>query len=132
MTILTPDPRIYYHVNFPTIPDSAGQTYCFKTTYFSRFDRGSDLPYLGTSKGKQFAGWSYANEGNNRTYENRTLQMRPSYGTESFLGNLSRLNDRISQYKPEFLKGSALTLIFCAFLIGTITLVWLLIFRKEE
>lgn len=125
-------PFIYYRLTFPAIPDSAGQTYCFKVTYFSPFDRGSDRPYLGASEGEQFAGWSYTNEGNNRTYENRTLQMRPSYSAGNFLGDLSRLSDRISQYKPEFLKGSALTLIFCAFIVGTISLLWLLVFRKED
>ena len=132
MTFLTPEPHIYYHFNFPAIPDSAGRMYCFKTTYFSRFDRGSNRPYLGASEGEQFTGWSYINEGNNRVYENRTLQMRPSYSAGSFLGDLDRLNDRISQYKPEFLKGAALALIFCIFTVGTITLVWLLIFREEE
>lgn len=132
MTMFTPESHIYYHFNFPTLPDSAGQTYCFKATYFSRFDRGSDRPYLGASAGDQFSGWSYTNEGNNRTYENRTLQMRPGYSAGGFLGDLGQLNDRISQYKPEFLKGSALTLIFCAFIVGTISLLWLLVFKREE
>ncbi len=132
LTFLTPKPHIYYHFNFSPLPDSAGQTYCFKVTYFSPFDRGSDRPYLGASEGEQFAGWSYTNEGNNRTYENRTLQMRPSYGSGNFLGDLGRLNDRISQYKPAFLKGPVLTLIFCAFIVSTILLLWLLVFKKED
>ncbi|MDP3956961.1 MAG: hypothetical protein Q8Q10_00470 [bacterium] len=129
---LTPSPHIYYRFNFPAIPDSAGKKYCFRVTYFSPIDRGDERPYLAISEGERFRGQSYINEGNNRIYENRTLQMRPAYTVGSFPGDLGRLNDRISQYKPEFLKGSALTIIFCAFIVSTISLVWLLVFRKED
>ena len=129
---LPPDPQIYYRFNFPAIPDSASQKYCFRVTYFSPVDRGSDRPYLAISEGEQFRGQSYYNEGNGRIYENRTLQMRPAYTTGSFPGDFSRLNDRISQYKPNFAKGWGLTLLFGTFLLGTLAFIWLLIFKKEE
>ncbi len=132
LTFLTPNPHIYYHFNFPVITDSAGQMYCFKATYFSPFDRGSDRPYLGASEGEAFVGQSYFNESNYRVYENRTLQMRPAYTAGSLLGDLSRLNDRMSQYKPSFFKGSALTLIFSSFIVSVAVLVWLLVFKKEK
>lgn len=125
-------PFIYYRFRFAEITTSAGQTYCLRITYYSPLDRGSERPYLGASEGEPFTGWSYFNEATNRVYENRTLQMRPSYGSGSFLGDLQQLNNRLSQYKPEFLKGASLTLLFLAFLIGTISLVWLFIFKKED
>ncbi len=125
-------PFIYYRLSFPAIPDSLGQTYCLVVTYFSPYDRGSDRPSLGASAGEQFTGLSYTNTGNGRTYENRTLQMRPSYGSGSLYGDLGRLNDRLSQYKPGFLKGPFLTGIFALFFLGTFALVYALIFRKNE
>lgn len=131
MTFLTPEPHIYYRFNFPEIADSQGKEYCFKATYFSTFDRGIERPFLGASEEEQFAGMSYFNEGNGRLYQDRTLQMRPSYGTRSFVGDLNQLNNRISQYKPVYLKGHALTAIFVTFLLGTLLLGWLLVFRKE-
>ena len=132
MTIFTPESHIYYHFNFPAIPDSAGQTYCFRVTYFSSFDRGSDRPSLGASEGEAFVGQSYFNSGTQRLYEDRTLQMRPGYGSGSLLNDLEQLNNRISQYKPAFLKGTALTLIFATCIAGTLLLVWQFAFRKEE
>src|SRR3989344_1712630 len=117
ITYLTLDPHIYYHFNFPLIADSAGQTYCLKITYFSPVDRGIKRPYIATSDGEQFRGFSYTNEGNQRIYENKTLQMRPSYGTGSVLGDLHQLNNRISQYKPMFVKGWTLTFLFGTLLI---------------
>ncbi len=125
-------PFIYYHFTFPALSDSLGQTYCFKVTYYSPINRKGDRPYLGASEGEQFLGWSYTNAGNPLIYENRTLQMRPAYGTGSFFGDLEQLNNRLSQYKPGFLKGTGLTLIFSLFFIGTIALVYLLVFKKEE
>lgn len=125
-------PSTYYHFTFPPLTHSFGQTYCFKTTYYSLVNRKGDRPYLGASKGEQFLGWSYTNIGSYLIYENRTLQMRPAYGTGSFLGDLGQLNNRLSQYKPEFLKGTSLTLIFSLFFIGTLGLVYLLVFKKEE
>ena len=129
---LTPSPHIYYRFNFPAIPDSAGQTYCFRVTYFSPVDRGSDRPYLAISEGEQFRGQSYYNEGNGRIYENRTLQMRPAYTAGSFFGDLDRLSDRISQYKPASLKGWGFTLLFGTFLLGTFALVFWIIRSKTE
>ena len=128
----TPSPHIYYRFNFPAIPDSAGEKYCFKVTYFSPIDRGSERPYLAISEGEQFRGQSYINEGNSRVYENRTLQMRPAYTAGSFPGDFSRLNDRISQYKPNFAKGWGLTLLFGTFLLGTFALIFWIIRSKTE
>lgn len=129
-TFLSPEPHVYSRLNFPAIPDSAGKKYCFKITYFS--DQDKDRPFVGASEGEQFIGQSYYNEGNGRIYENRTLQMRPAYGTSNTLSDLSALIDRMSQYKPGFLKGSALVSIFGLFLFGTLSLFYFLAFRKED
>jgi hypothetical protein len=127
LTPLTPDSHIYYRFNFPVQQNSQGRKYCFKATYFSPKDRGDERPYLAATEEEQFQNRSYTNMGNGRTYEGRTLKMRPAYGTGSFSGDLARLNDRLSQYKPAFLKHVALTLIIALSLAGTILLVMLLL-----
>lgn len=132
ITFLTPDPHIYYHFNFATLPDSKEKRYCFRATYVSSLNRDKKRPYLGASEDNQFPNQSYYNEGNGRLYKGRMLQIRPAYGTQSFFSDLLTLNDRLSQYKPGFLKGSALIIIFSVFVLGTIVLLWKLSCSQKE
>lgn len=52
--------------------------------------------------------------------ENRALALRPAYTEQSLTKNLETLIDRISQYKPWFLKEGYLLVIAAIFLVATI------------
>lgn len=60
------------------------------------------------------------------------LSMRPVSIYPTLGQNLEALNDRISQYKPWFLKDSFLTIVTIVFIGSTLTLLLLLIFHKKE
>jgi len=60
--------------------------------------------------------------------KNQPLSVRPVYKNKYFWQNISELNQRISQYKPWFLKHYFLYLISFGFIIASIFLVMLLIF----
>lgn len=61
------------------------------------------------------------------TQSDRALSMRPVYTSSTLGQNLATLNDRISQYKPWFLKDGFLTGIVIIFLVSTLLFVSLLI-----
>lgn len=64
----------------------------------------------------------------------RSLSLRPVYTTTTLAGNLATLNERLSQYKPWFLKGGFLTGIVGLCIMSTIGIVTLLILviQKEN
>jgi len=49
--------------------------------------------------------------------KNGALAMRPAYQADSLTGNIQELNQRVSQYKPGFLKNIYLYIIFFAFIL---------------
>lgn len=127
-------PHIYYRFNFRKIPDSQGEIYCLQVTYLSPFDRDSDKrPFIEATRDEEepFRGWSYYDEGNQKIYENRTLKIRPAYGTGSFWSDLAMLNNRLSQYKPGLIKGLILPLL-SIFILGCCFLVSWIIHSKDR
>lgn len=119
----TPDPNIYHRFVFTPIPNSQGKTYCFKATYFSLLDRGDDRPYLAAEKSDASIGRSYTNTGTGRTYENRTLKIRPAYAYGSWVENIDELVDRLSQYKPAYMKELAIRILGIAVIAGSILII---------
>lgn len=69
---------------------------------------------------------------NDEIQTNQALSIRPTYIYPTLSQNLKTLNDRISQYKPWFLKSSFLTLTIIVFLFGTILLVVGLILSEPK
>ncbi len=127
---LEPKPLIYTRFHFPRIPDSQGKSYCAYITYVSSYDRkSSEAPHINTSK---FPGRSYTLVAKNKTYENETLQMRPTYSSGNFFSDLWRLIERMSQYKPDFIKGLPLLILMTSVLLGSIVLCLWIVLAKEK
>lgn len=96
---------------FKTIPNSQGKTYCLKFTYIPVGVEQDDRAYISSF---EFEGLSYINTGNKKIsgeQKNRSLKLRPAYDKGSHWQNLSILTDRMSQYKPIYLKGESLEII---------------------
>lgn len=100
----------YEKFKFPTLLDSKDKTYCLKFTHI-----------LGKFKPKQKAytsaflleGSSYINTGKSpEEQKNRSLKLRPAYGTDSAWQDFSKLSERMAQYKPDYLKNISLEIIF--------------------
>ncbi len=127
---LTESPKIYYRFRFPRIDDSIGKKYCLKISYEANTKRGGERPSIAVSDDDQFSDRAYTDTSNGKTYIGRTLQIRPSYSEGSLTGNLIRLENRLSQYKPEFIKGWILTIGFLM-ILGSVLLGIIVIRTKE-
>ena len=79
------------------------------------------------SKGNSFTNSGEENLGEKKIYKGKTLVMKPAYGSDSFWKNMETLNDRISQYKPWFLKHFYLDAIVILFLATSVAIVIILI-----
>ncbi|MEK9173674.1 MAG: hypothetical protein AAB845_00205, partial [Patescibacteria group bacterium] len=125
-TPLQPKPLIYTRFHFPRIADSQGQTYCAYITYTSSYDRkSSDAPHINTS---EFPGRSYTLVAKNKVYENETLQIRPAYSSGNFFSDLWRLVERMSQYKPNLIKGIPLLILMTLVFLGSLSLcIWIIL-----
>jgi hypothetical protein len=66
-------------------------------------------------------------DANAEELKNQSLAMRPAYQNESFWKNAEELNQRISQYKPFFLKHYYLCVAFLIFIFLIISTVFILI-----
>ncbi len=115
----------YEKFRFKTISDSKDKTYCLKFAYVP-FEKEQDKKAYISSYPAE--GSSYVNTGKSiEEQKNRTLKLKPAYENGSVWKNFSQLTDRISQYKPDFLKGTILEIIFILSLIILIILVLIII-----
>ncbi len=123
-------PSIYTRFHFPRIANSQGQSYCTYITYTSPYDRkSSEAPYIHTS---EFSDRSYTLVAKNKLHENETLQMRPAYSSGNFFSDLWRLIERMSQYKPDFIKGLPLLILMTSVFLGSVTLCLWIVLAKEK
>lgn len=109
---------------FPAIPDSKGKSYCFSTTYFANEKRKEDKPYISATEKPDpaFTDRMFYDSNKGKFYENQTLFFRPAYTRGSLYADLSNFLNRLSQYKPEFLKGWPILAIFLLLIIGSFAL----------
>ncbi|MFZ3031837.1 MAG: hypothetical protein WA082_02270 [Candidatus Moraniibacteriota bacterium] len=119
---------------FTPVVNSKERTYCFSATYFSDEDRKGDKPYLSATTVPEliFSDRTLTDTNKNKVYPSQTLFLRPAYTSGSLLGDLSNLVNRLSQYKPEFLKGWSIAVLFMILVIGSIALGYHLMFTREK
>lgn len=119
---------------FPAIPDSLEKTYCFSATYLSDENRKGEKPYLSATDVPDpiFSDRTLTDTNKNRVYPSQTLFLRPAYTSGSLSDDLSHLIDRLSQYKPVFLKGWSIIVLFTVLIIGSIALTHRLVFTREK
>ena len=112
-----------YEMNFSSIRDSAGQEYCLKITYEATPGSSRKIKF---STGENPSS-SVLDTFDGQTYENRSLAMRPAYKNDRWWQDVRELNQRISQYKPFFLKHYFLYAIAFGFILISLILAALLI-----
>lgn len=126
--VFQPKPKTYLRFHFDRIADSQGKEYCAFIMYSSPFDRkSSTAPRITTEKieGVQYYVGTEAQE-------NETLYLRSGYQEETLWQNIWRLIERMSQYKPEWIKGTPLLSLISAILLGSFFLCLWIIFKAEE
>lgn len=121
---------IYTRFDFARIPDSQGKTYCAVILYESPYDRSSDSrPFINTSEKE---GSRYTLLDKQKTQENETLHLRPAYSSGSVTKDLWSLTERMSQYKPDIIKGLPLLILVSLVFLGSLLLSLWIIFAKEK
>jgi len=116
----------YEKFKFKTIRDSKNKTYCLKFTYIPFGKEQDKKAYISSYSAE---GYSYINTGKSiEEQKNRTLKLKPAYENDSTWQNFSELSDRMSQYKPDYLKGIYLKTLFTLSFIIIILLVVVIIF----
>jgi hypothetical protein len=129
--IFSPDYTIYTPFVFSEIQDSQGKTYCTQVTLLTdKKDQPEELlPIIVYTKvkGPSFTNSGEQEDGADKIYKGKTLVMKPSYGNGSVWKDLGTLGDRISQYKPWFLKHYYIDTIVILFILFSIAVVTILI-----
>lgn len=117
---------------FPVLPNSKNVAHCLSIEYRPGLIKKKERPYIRVTENEQFSDVSYEDHGKDKIYTSRTLQVRPIYAPEDsgISGRFMELENRLSQYKPAFMRGYILTLGAFSILLGFSFFVW--IARKKD
>ncbi|MDO8529274.1 MAG: hypothetical protein Q7S18_01240 [bacterium] len=126
MKVKNLDAENTYSFRFSRIPKSEGKIYCLALSFAPLISPNgkkakiflNDVPPFGSQLLNSAAG---------EKFENKSLAIRPAYQNDSLWKNIDELNQRISQYKPWFLKHYFLYAIIFTFIIFSIVLLVILI-----
>ncbi|MFZ1735426.1 MAG: hypothetical protein WAU31_00625 [Candidatus Moraniibacteriota bacterium] len=97
-----------FRFSFPPISDSKGKTFCL-TTHFAPAKGSKKAAIFVTTNTLPQEALSLSINGEMRP--NESLSFRPVYRNKTLLADFVEINQRISQYKPWFLKGITLAVI---------------------
>ena len=109
-----------YEFDFSRLPNSTGRTYCLKATFLSKKSSAKSIQIFTTNDAS--TPYFLNNPTLGLEYKNQPLSLRPVYKGSNIFHNLNQLNQRISQYKPWFLKHFYLWAVLILFLALSITL----------
>ena len=115
-----------YDFQFSKIPDSNDKTYCLKAT-FAPGHADSQLIKFFTAENHDSK--FVLTDMNGKKIEKQSLSIRLAYRNDTLSQDVSELNQRISQYKPWFLKHfylDAISILFVVLSIGLVTVLILL------
>lgn len=132
INVFSPDYTIYtpftFSSSFSKISENQEMKLCAEIIFIPKNNtEESDFPTIVYSSLKNS---SFINTGDIEAEQfrnNKTLVMKPAYGSGSFWKDIETLNNRISQYKPWFLKHYFLYFIIFSFIILLVFLVIILV-----
>ena len=119
-----------YRFAFPRIEDSEGKRYCLLLTFEEKNHSSKYLQFFTTIQNDNVSLLMDADTGVPRN--DQSLSMRTVYRNATLWQDIGELNDRISQYKPWFLKDFFIGTIGILFVILSTALIALLISVKIE
>lgn len=115
-----------YDFAFSKIKDSKNKTYCLKL-FFTPKNEKMKNPYVFIVDNSRPENKSLFDSGEKQEYPGKSLSFRPAYKNDSWWQDFKELDQRISQYKPWFLKQYYLAILFVLAIILSIGLVVILI-----
>lgn len=119
-----------YRFAFPRIEDSKGKRYCLLLSFQDAGHSSKYLQFFTTAQNDDVSLLMDADTGMPRN--DQSLSLRTVYRNATLWQDLGELNDRISQYKPWFLKDFFIGTIATLFVVLSTALIALLISVKIE
>jgi len=118
----------YTIFSFPIIPHSVGKQFCFRATLVAQEPRTKGKPTLAATNhpDPKLNDRVLVDTNKNKIYKGQTLKLRPAYTNGNLLLDTRELLDRLSQYKPAFLKGWPIGIIFLLVISGSVALAGIL------
>ena len=110
-----------YAFTFPPIGHSAGEAYCMLLSYQTTQGQSKYLRFFTVAPDNP--DFLLTDTALNTPVNGQSLSLRTVYRNDHWWEDLYELNQRISQYKPWFLKDSAIGAIAILFVILSITLI---------
>lgn len=117
------DSNNLYNFSFAPLPASRSRTFCLEVTFRPQKSTAKSLRFFYRNE----PGKSFQNLTIGETFPDKTLSTRLAY-KGNIWQSLTRLDQRISQYKPSLLKGAPLAFIAGGFLVLSIFFLIVLIF----
>lgn len=108
---------------FPQIKNSKNKIFCLKLSYTQKKGGKKSNVFINENTMEQNKFLSV----NGEERKNQSLSMRPAYKNENIFQDFIELNQRISQYKPFFLKHYFLFFIILGFIFLSLGLVTIII-----
>lgn len=118
-----------YEATFAPTPDSRDQKYCAVITYQKASTQSKSLRFFTMANTDETLTFTPAS---GEPTKNQSLSMRLVYNNNSVWQDLRELNQRISQYKPLFLKDAFIAGIGITSVVLSIGLITILILTAEE
>lgn len=117
--------------SFPPIIQSADHTYCLRLTYTSPYTKRKERPLVRAVE-VPLSGAESLVTGKTEPVTTRSLQVRFGYGDSSAPDRLVTLEERLSQYKPAWIKGGLLFVGGISFLMTVLVAVSILCLRSPK
>lgn len=114
-----------YNFPFEKISNSQGKIFCLKLTFEPKEQKRKANVYL--VKNESPENKYLFDTQKNQELPGQSLSMRPGYQADNWRGNIQKLNQRISQYKPWFFKHYFLYFIALGFILLSTAVVFILI-----
>ncbi len=114
-----------FHFSFIPLKKSANKIYCFKIKYLSSQKKKKIRLYQNNKMKDNYLQedlFLFNKESQLKQKFKTSLALRLKYKNDNIKQDLQQLNQRISQYKPSFLKKNWLTSLFIFFVLFTIIL----------
>ena len=119
-----------YIFTFPRLSDSKGKKYCILLSFQDTKNKSKFLQFFTISQ--ENIDLLLMDSANDQLVNGQSLSLRTVYRNDHWWQDLGELNDRISQYKPWFLKDFFIGTIGILFITLSITLIAVLISMRTE
>lgn len=119
-------------MTFPTIANSENKALCFEIAYEAGEKNAREGEFINVwkSPSPQFSKTTYTDNG--EVIRGYSLIFKPYYTEQTTIRSLAKLTERMSQYKPDFLKGKTLLALMIVSFVLSYAVALILLLRSDN